>query len=889
MSFGRHVLATLVAAAAVCTLNAAHYYVDANNGNDANSGAQGSPRRTLQGAMGISGLADGDVVHAAAGTYREGGASYGNVGKSRVVITRKILLVADEGAGKTFIEGQKSAEATTGHGSDSMRCAYFAVAGVIKGFTLTNGYVTAGLSGNLGNGGGVSGGGLCVECRFVQNRALNRGGAASGATLLRCYVGQQLGSYGVYSGVNLIDSEYDCTLSAYSHIWAYNTTFVRGTVSGSTTAYENAYNCLFLSTSQSMYYANLYNCYVVLGQGTGVVDKDGNSKFNVPLSDLPYDDATMRPVVGSIAIDSGINAYYAQATNNWSALWMQHVGKDYAGGPRIQNGRIDVGAGENDPNDHVLSIIDAQGALHVTGAEKGSTVLHEGESRTFTVSRDFSTQMLLTGVRVNGEFFTFTGESEELTHTFTYGYDDPQTAFVVMAVYAEHNDWYVNASAPNDDANGRTPYLARRTLMGGMALAKSGDTVHAAPGVYDEGAGNAANTGSNRVYVTAGVMLVGDRGAGVTTIKGKRSEYAANGCSTNSLRCVELANGAVIKGFTLTDGYAPTCFNGTYIANENNRVGGAIRGGLAVECVITNCCSASRGVIVSTTLLRCYVGPNTADNGCYMSVSMIDCVYDFTKTAYSIVRAYNTMFLKGYIEGNNNSQVNAYNSLFFGASPRYCNLYNCHGTEAMGAGSVDKDGLSRSGVDAAEYAYDAATYRPLAGSRSLDAGVNDYYAMATNGWSALWMRQLGKDYAGGQRVYNVTVDIGPGEYDWRGVYTRAITTRTDQMNVDLASPGVTTNAVGQLTLGSGDRLGIVVSLLTGGMVTFRMSSPLGEDTITFTVDGVEVPASGAVVYSCPVAEGEHEVVITYSGEGSATLVSIALPQRGLVIGINGHM
>ena len=59
-------------------LFATDYYVDANNGNDdwdGTSATRGAgdvgPKKTLVGAMAITGLGSGDVVHAAEGVYDE--------------------------------------------------------------------------------------------------------------------------------------------------------------------------------------------------------------------------------------------------------------------------------------------------------------------------------------------------------------------------------------------------------------------------------------------------------------------------------------------------------------------------------------------------------------------------------------------------------------------------------------------------------------------------------------------------------------------------------------------------------------------------------------------------------------------------------------------------
>ncbi len=70
------IMAIVVAALFTGAAGATDYYVDAENGNDAWDGSSATrgegdvgPKETLVGAMAISGLASGDIVHAAEGYY----------------------------------------------------------------------------------------------------------------------------------------------------------------------------------------------------------------------------------------------------------------------------------------------------------------------------------------------------------------------------------------------------------------------------------------------------------------------------------------------------------------------------------------------------------------------------------------------------------------------------------------------------------------------------------------------------------------------------------------------------------------------------------------------------------------------------------------------------
>ena len=218
------------------------------------------------------------------------------------------------------------------------------------------------------------------------------------------------------------------------------------------------------------------------------------------------------------------------------------------------------------------------------------------------------------------------------------------------------NDYYVDAVNGNDLWDGSTAAIPsveqqrletvpgpRKTLAGAMAIEglTSGDTVHAAPGVYNEG-GMENAAGSNRVIVAAGVLLVADQGAAVTTIEGKISaaEGNVNGCAADSMRAVYMNSGSVVKGFTVTKG-RPNPSSG----NSGN--GGGVYYGLAVECVFSNNVASYRGNAASNAcLLRCRIGSDPAGSyACYAGVYLIDCIYDSPLVTYSYSHAFNTTLL----------------------------------------------------------------------------------------------------------------------------------------------------------------------------------------------------------------------------------------------------
>lgn len=883
------------------------YYVDAVNGNDLWDGSTAAipseeqrlletvpgPRKTLAGAMAITGLAAGDTVHAAPGVYNEGGME-NSCGSNRVIVANGVLLVADQGASVTTIEGKIStAEGNVnGCAADSMRAVFMGSGAVLKGFTVTKGRSNPDKSGSREDNGDAGGiyQGLAVECVFSNNVAYYRGNVSYDASLLRCYIGDDpAGYYSCYASSRLIDCVHDSSKYCYSYVKAYNTTFVRGYMHG---AGASAYNCLFLERGGNGAYNNCISTFAI-GSGT---DPDGTSLFSVDKSELAYDTRTFRLLPGSIAIDAGKDAYYVNAVDPWTGVkewWRTFVGKDYAGGERIRGAAIDVGAGEFDPDARRLTITDSQTALAVTGAEKGSTFLYEGQTNTFTFARNYSTAKLLTGIKVNGVFFSFTGEDADKTYTYTYGYGDPVANFVVEAVYAEHNDWYVNANTDpengpvGDDANsGYTKYSPKRTLAGAMsnALLAAGDVVHAAPGVYNEGtmAASQSATFTNRVIVKEGVGLMADGGKDVTVIEGFIPEESKWGM-TDPVSGVVMKNGAWLKGFTVRNAMASMQQTSEKVYGNE---GGGVCGGTAVDCVISNCYAVrGGGVGGGATLIRCRVSgngyiPDGTKNSAGGAASIAGA------SIYSCTAVYDS-----HVEGAATAIAKAVSSKFTNLNHNYSKgrVYNCyvendggnlyltnsivkwslHAKSSLGAGSradttlkFDADGRPDiSDPTTAEYA--------------IDKGNRDYYV-----YPSAFAHEAGRDFAGGQRIYNGQIDIGCGEYDWRGDFERAVCGKENKrLAVDEATANVTTNALGEVTVPVGDSVRLALTLPYRQSVLLALG---GTDGVSVTLDGAAVaPENGKYIFFVPA--GEHTVLIRNEGAERTAIEKFALSGRGTVM------
>src|ERR1051326_7541340 len=196
------------------------------------------------------------------------------------------------------------------------------------------------------------------------------------------------------------------------------------------------------------------------------------------------------------------------------------------------------------------------------------------------------------------------------------------------------------------DAHGTNPVppfvdwsTAATNIQDAINAANINDQILVTNGAYQFG--GQFDSVSNRVYVNKAVMVQSVNGPLVTTILGVQVP-ATNNNGSGSVRCAYLANGAILSGFSLTNGGTPS-FNtyyggGIYCAGGNVAVtncifvgntaysgGGGIYSGKAINCVFSNNTAFyDGGGAYSSTLINCALeGNSVTDNGggansCYL-------------------------------------------------------------------------------------------------------------------------------------------------------------------------------------------------------------------------------------------------------------------------------
>ena len=368
-------------------------YVDAENGDDGNSGLSAdAPKRTLAATLaGTSSL--GITVRVAPGRYdsgvmSEGDGSYGEQ-LARVIVPNGVMLESTGGADETFIVGAAStnspSDACLGNGPGAVRCVALRGADcVVRGFTMVDGHVNCNSSSAGYYGGGIYGNGLAEDCVFLNCSAV-RGGGVGRTTCRRCtFRGCTSSEYGV--AAMSCDGLYnclfeDCTNGTYITMYArpvVNCTFMPGAQAAKTAVnYSNdddspsnvVNSVLFTNTRVADDYLNcafMSNCNMTeacKGAGSFIVQVGRNPTVEESFAAAGMNaDGTLKK--GSALVDAGTNGLYFSSIG----------ATDMSGGQRVYNRTIDMGACEYDwRGDFAAALRSPRRALAVTAASENVT------------------------------------------------------------------------------------------------------------------------------------------------------------------------------------------------------------------------------------------------------------------------------------------------------------------------------------------------------------------------------------------------------------------------------------------------------------------------------------------------------------------------------------
>src|SRR5260221_130418 len=189
------------------------------------------------------------------------------------------------------------------------------------------------------------------------------------------------------------------------------------------------------------------------------------------------------------------------------------------------------------------------------------------------------------------------------------------------------------------DVNNATPVspytnwsTAASVIQDAVDLAQPGDTVLVTNGVYATGGRAVNGLLTSRIAVTNGVLVSSVNGPSVTTILGRQIPVTTNGF--DAIRCVYLADGAVLSGFTVSSGATLTGFG-----DSTHTSGGGIwcesTNAVVTNCVIRgNSAFSYGGGAFGGTLNNCMLSSNSvtgmnAGGGAVALGSLNNCIFSF--------------------------------------------------------------------------------------------------------------------------------------------------------------------------------------------------------------------------------------------------------------------
>ena len=628
-------------AAAFLPASAGTWYVSPD-GSDFNDGKSWpTAKATIQAAVDTASAADFILV--TNGVYGIGGrALHPGWLTNRVAIDKPVIVQSVNGPAETVIEGSKDPAAATGLSNAAVRCVYLTNGATLSGFTLRNGHTSAGpgydsrtnnagggaycessarvsncwLIGNAAYYGGGSYQGRLEQCLFSSNQAMTGGGAYTG-TLYNCRLEDNRATIG---GAVAYAALYSSILRRNLASNPFNNAPASTTYGGG--AYYGALiNCTLLENRAVLgggaYGSVLTNCiayYNYASQGA-----DNWHAGHWPQGSLTYCTTTPLPpgagnttnaplllalnnprlLAGSPGIDAGTNQ-----------AWMTGT-RDIEGNLRIANGIVDRGAVEfnaatsafTGPLTVAISTLYTQAVVHflfvfdaqITGAGMG-------------LAWDFGDLETAAQACRVAHAYSQTGTYEVvLTASNLEG-----MAAATVTVEVTQGDYYV-ADDGLDEHDGRSWAEPKATIQAAVNEALPGATIWVSNGLYNVG-GRAAtpvlNGLTNRVAVDKPVHLRSMNGPDVTRIVGAKDPQTTNG--PRAVRCVYLADGASLTGFTLANGHT----SGGWEDHDWNLMGGGIWCE-SIRATVSNCVMAGNraeegGGIMGGTLHDCRLENNVA-------------------------------------------------------------------------------------------------------------------------------------------------------------------------------------------------------------------------------------------------------------------------------------
>ncbi len=588
----------LILLAAWAAAGAAVHYVDANSANPVPPyRSWATAARTIQNAVDVAAL--GDEVVVTNGVYETGQRGVVDGWTNRVAITNALTVRSVNGPSVTIIRGYQVPGTTNGDGA--VRCVYLGDSAVLAGFTLT-----AGATGEPplpeGNqdGGGVwcaSTSAIVTNCVITGNSCFWNGGGVYSGTLYNCVIaGNQAYQGGGVCGSMLNNCEVSGNLAAnvgggVNAATLNNCTMTRNSAKGSGGAASSSLNnCLVYwnqagnSPNCDMSCTLAYCCTTPLPPGKGNMDVDPQMASFSHLS------------AGSPCRGAG-NPDYAFGTDLDDEPW--------ANPPSI--GCDEFLAGTAGP----LSV-SIEAAYTDLSAGFAVPFLANINGPATTSAWDFGDGMVISNRPYVMHAWAAAGDYTVVLRAYNASYAAGVSTTVFVHVQAQPVH-YVSLSTWMPTPPYTSWETAANNIQDAVDVASvTGALVLVGDGIYDWGERVVDGTLANRVVVAKPVVVRSLNGASATMIQGYQVPGSTNG--PGAVRSVYLANGAVLDGFTVTNGatlmfstnYEELCGGGVYCPYPSGEV-------VVTNCVLAGNAAGNGGGAYRAPLTCCTVSGNWAD------------------------------------------------------------------------------------------------------------------------------------------------------------------------------------------------------------------------------------------------------------------------------------
>ncbi len=374
--------------------------------------------------------------------------------------------------------------------------------------------------------------------------------------------------------------------------------------------------------------------------------------------------------------------------------------------------------------------------------------------------------------------------------------------------------WYVTPDGTGDGSSWESPTNSLQGAINAIP-AGAGNTVWVGDGVYDTGTINypAGSVMTNRIAVTKAITVRSLNGPAATVIQGAWHPVTTNGSA--AVRCVYLAAGARLIGFTITNGATPLvinppdgvdpenkrggglwCENNTsatvsncvIVGNAADQSGGGAYRGVLIDCTLTGnwCGSGGGGASRDSYLYNCLVKANRAYNGAgTRGAYLYNCLVTGNQARNNIGGTYYGSIFNCTVAGNTALGAGGVGGVFSASYMHNCIVYfntgpngatanwstmatagrwlnNCTTPTNTAAGMWTAGNITD---DPRFMNRDAGNYRLRGNSPCRDGGSNASFDMY--GYPKY---PMSKDLDGKPRIFpkNGTVDIGAYEYKWQG-------------------------------------------------------------------------------------------------------------------------